>query len=432
VLKGEGAPLPEGAQIVSLTVGPENLILKLLRGKVAGLKYDILPIITAPIPRQNPSFLRQVLEEARPGKGGEVAVIDPRETVRFHERDGPGNGLPRIPIEAEDERGLNVNPPGMDFPDRLVITNLQIDPLADASEHFRRDGFEADEKTDTAAAGRQGKQLGIVGDGDGTLGDPSFPQGDHGGKEFPGHLGIGDDVVVGKDEKALGHGPDLFEDLADGTGSMGPPKERAHGAEGTAVGTAARHLDRPGNEVFLAGQEVPPGMGDSGKIQRIGVAIDLLESSVLDVPNHLGPKHFSLADDHGIAIPKGLFREGGRVNPAHDDRDAPGAEMLGQGIGPRRGGGHGGDSDEIRLQMGVDLLDGFIDQTDLHLFGRHSGQKWEGHRGKGEGRPPPFPYVSRRSWRNENHTHRKNHSSALSFWVRLGVKGKAHLAHLHF
>jgi len=155
VLEREGPALPEGVQVISLPVGPENPVLQIIGSKMTGLKYDILPIVPGPVAGDDPSFSSQVIVQASSREGGQVAVIHPREPVLLHKLNRIPDGFGRIAVKTEDERSLDMDSPLMNPADGLFVFPAQVDLLADGPEDLGRDGFKTDEQADAAASGGQ-------------------------------------------------------------------------------------------------------------------------------------------------------------------------------------------------------------------------------------------------------------------------------------
>ncbi len=84
--------------------------------------------------------------------------------------------------------------------------------------------------------------------------------------------------------------------------------------------------------------------------------------ALLEIVEELLDHEFSLADDHRIAMLERLLRHEAGVDTAHHDRHSPRPKLLGDLVAAFHIARHGGDADEVRLQVEVDRFDVFVGQ----------------------------------------------------------------------
>lgn len=120
---------------------------------MAGLEYDILPVVPGPVPGHDPSFSLQVIVQASSRERSQVAVIHSREPILLHKLHRCPDGLGRISIKAEDEGPLDMDTPLMNPPDGFFVFPAQVDLLADGLKDLRGDGFKTNEQADATTAG---------------------------------------------------------------------------------------------------------------------------------------------------------------------------------------------------------------------------------------------------------------------------------------
>jgi hypothetical protein len=101
---------------------------------MAGLEHDILAVVLGPVPVKDPSLFFQLVKKAGARKWGQVTEIHSREPGLLYKLYRRMNGLRRVSIETEDERSLDVNPPGMDLFNHLFVPALEVYSLADGAQ----------------------------------------------------------------------------------------------------------------------------------------------------------------------------------------------------------------------------------------------------------------------------------------------------------
>ena len=86
---------------------------------------------------------------------------------------------------------------------------------------------------------------------------------------------------------------------------------------------------------------------------------------MFEIVEQLVDDQFHLADHDGVAMRKRLLRHEARMDPAHDDGNALGAEFVGDFVAAVDVARHCGNPDEVGLQIEIDGLDILVGENHL-------------------------------------------------------------------
>ena len=116
-------------------------------------------------------------------------------------------------------------------------------------------------------------------------------------------------------------------------------------------------------------------------MQPVG-AIGAAHRALLEVVEELLDHELRLPDDHRVAMLQRLLRHEARVDAAHDDRHPPRPERVGDLVAAVHVARHGGDADQVRLQVEVDRLDVLVGQHHFVAVARnHAGHGKQARKG---------------------------------------------------
>ena len=90
----------------------------------------------------------------------------------------------------------------------------------------------------------------------------------------------------------------------------------------------------------------------------------------LEIVEELIQHQLHLADDHRVAVLERLLRHEARVHAAHHHRHPARPECIGDLVAAVHVARHGGDADEVGLEIEVDRLDVLVGQHDLVTVAR--------------------------------------------------------------
>ena len=90
----------------------------------------------------------------------------------------------------------------------------------------------------------------------------------------------------------------------------------------------------------------------------------------LQIVEELIQHKLHLTDYYGVAVLERLLRHEARVHASHDNRHPASAKCIGDLVAAVHVASHGGDANEICLEIVVDRLDVFIGQDDLVTVAR--------------------------------------------------------------
>ncbi len=174
------------------------------------------------------------------------------------------------------------------------------------------------------------------------------------------------EIVVGEDEAPttvpLFRRPDLFDDVLNRPLAELAAKHARRRAEVAVVRAAARRLDRVGHQVVARVEQVLARRHDRrrGELRPIIDAGDAAArvfaplNGRFPVGDQVRQRGLGVTLAHAVAVLQCVFRQGARVNPAHDDRHAQPAILVGNLVRPLGLRGHGGDADDVNVRLWLD------------------------------------------------------------------------------
>ena len=195
----------------------------------------------------------------------------------------------------------------------------------------------------------------------------------------------------------------LFKEADYGFGGffgIGLEADHHAGADGDAVG--AEHVEGGGDvhlEVYVfadglkgggfegfdagvdRGESGAAGGGEEFEVGMAGGAVNRLEPAGFEIAEQIGHQSFGLAHGHGVHVGQGLFGELGDVQAAHDHADAPGAELVGDLVGPLGARVHGGEQNHVGGGIVIQRFEAVVHDFDLMAVGNQTGEVGHGQSG---------------------------------------------------
>ncbi len=237
------------------------------------------------------------------------------------------------------------------------------------------------------------------------LGDPTDLERDQRAEEFLGRLGVGNEVIIDKEEIPPRLGGDLCHHLGDGPCVMAVTEVLADRAELAVETAAAAKLEQAHGQVFLSGIQVPARENSRlGNPERAIVARS--QPSLVRVGNHLRPERLAVTGIDGVRVLGHLVGEECRVHPAHHHRHLPRPVFGGDLVGAARGECFDVDGDQVGWLIVVDLVDAVIEQAAVHARRGQSRQDTQRQRLHAPFVDEPFAVVQAAKRRfDEGHLH---------------------------
>ena len=316
-----------------------------------------------------------------------VLLGERRRVVR-----GPGG----VAVGAHDEHAVDLDVVAVQGRDRVgdVLDRLR---LVVAVQGHLVDRLEAELETMAAGAPHETEELLVTGHVGAHLGLP--PRGeaavDHHAKELLQAPLVGGEVVVVEEDRARPLRLQLGDDALGTARPVGSPEHHRHGAERAVEGAPeagdhgrlahALRADDQREVGHRQGVEVGGPLSQlvvhRAPVAPVGQPADALQLALarerLDQLQHEALAAF--AARHVVGVRQGVLGHEGRVRAADDHRQTGGPEVVGQGVGRRRGGRRRRDADEVGLGE-VDSVDrSRLGAVDAHVVaGGFEGRADEG------------------------------------------------------
>ena len=243
--------------------------------------------------------------------------------------------------------------------------------LVHAREGGARDRFEADAQHGAAARGRQLEHAVVLGElrGDARLpGDPPPLEGPH---DLLGPLRRAEEVGVIDRDHARAAALDLANHLVDRAVAELEPVHERLGAERAALVTAARGLHERGVHIAVSLEQVVSRSRQAFHRVEAVRLVGAAHLALLEIVEKLAQHELDLADHDRVAMRERLLRHEARMHAAHRHRHPARPEGIGDLVAAVHIAGHGGDADEVRLQVEVDGLDVLIGEHHLVAVARN-------------------------------------------------------------
>jgi len=362
-------------------------------------------IVVFPIAVREPVLHR--FEERGAGERGHDSQLDGINTGAFQSFERVAKHVRRIMVEADHDPRLDVHAVAVERRDGLPVLLGGVESFLLRRQGFGIERFEAYKDPGAAGALHGREQLFIFPNGKRGLGGPSFAQRGQAFEKRKRIFAVHREIVVDEHEHAALERRHLFHHILDRTREETALVKLRYRTEPAGVAASHRRERGMSGHVLALVEQMPrQSLRDSAADIALVAA---LESARLNVLAYPLPCPIGGSRDDRVGVLEGLAGVQCRVVTAHHHRDAAFPEMSAQLIGAGRQRRHGGDPDQVEHAV-RNVLELFIDEGNLRVFGRQFGYRQQRQHGKPERfaveePPPPDTAPISGRWCNQQHLH---------------------------